>query len=427
MVELQFLNYILDKQDYGIVIKNSIDETYFTNYKDEFNYLEYHYNAFGNTPDKETFIARFKDFSFIEVNETPEFLIKDLTESKLYNKSVKILNDVSDLMVNHKTSEALDLLQLKLPDLVKSSTFKSIDVFEEGHQRYLDYLDKVKNKDKYFMSTGFPELDKITGGIDTKDEYMVIAARPGVGKSYILLFISLMIAKLGYRVGVYSGEMTKQKVGMRIDSMNSHISNFKISRGFMEIDSDYKKATEDLQKIAGKIKLITPELLGSFASVSNFRTFISKECLDILCVDQISLVKDLRRGQGKTEQLINISRDLKQLQTITNIPIIVVSQLNRDIEKGTDPDLSNLFGSDIIGQDATTVLTLQKKDGHLCIQVVKCRDGISGKKLTYHWDVDTGIFNYIPCEDDSLNKKSNGKECEEVRTRYESFDKGEPF
>ena len=427
IIELQALNYVLNKQDFSFITLNNLDESFFPEYKDEYNFIDYHYNTYGKVPDRETMIEKFKDFQFIDVKESEEYLLAKLSEAKLYGKAVKVLNEVSDLMVNGETNKAIDLLQVKMPDLSKGVSFKTVDLIEQGKQRYLDYVDRTQNRDKYFISTGFPELDKIIGGIDTKSEYGLIAARPGVGKSFVMLQVALMSAKLGYRVGIYSGEMTADKVGMRIDTLNSHISNFKISRGFSEVNDDYKKAIDDLQKIGGKLLLITPKELGGFATVSNFRTFIEKEKLDILFIDQVSLVNDLRKGQSRSDRLANISRDIKQLQTLTGIPIFAISQLNREIEKGEDPTLDNIAGSDLFGQDVTLALILQHQDGHLLIQVAKCRDGTSGKKLMYHWDVDLGLFSYIPCENDTLNKESKGKECAEVKRKYDAVDSGEPF
>ena len=91
------------------------------------------------------------------------------------------------------------------------------------------------------MSTGFIELDRIIGGIDLKEENMVIAARTGQGKTWTLLKIAAEAAKQGLTVGLYSGEMSERKVGYRIDTMRSHISNWKLTHGIVDVQPEYEK------------------------------------------------------------------------------------------------------------------------------------------------------------------------------------------
>ena len=102
------------------------------------------------------------------------------------------------------------------------------------------------------------------------------------------------------------------------------------------------------------------------------------------------------------------------MQTQLQIPIIIASQLNRELEKGEDPDTSNIAGSDTISQDMTIALSLQKKDDNVILQIMKNRDGRVGNKLTYHWDVDKGILTFIPTENDA----TNGSHIEELENKY---------
>jgi replicative DNA helicase len=83
----------------------------------------------------------------------------------------------------------------------------------------------IANQSKYFISTGFPELDKIITGIDRRNENMVIAARSGVGKSWVMLLIAAAASKQGLTVGIYSGEMSVDKVAYRIDTLLGKIDN----------------------------------------------------------------------------------------------------------------------------------------------------------------------------------------------------------
>ena len=70
MIQLQFLNKLLQSGDFSIVILNNLDNSYFSDYKNEFDFIVSHYNEYGRVPDKETFLSEFNNFDFIIVNET---------------------------------------------------------------------------------------------------------------------------------------------------------------------------------------------------------------------------------------------------------------------------------------------------------------------------------------------------------------------
>ena len=155
-------------------------------------------------------------------------------------------------------------------------------------------------------------------------------------------------------------------------------------------------------------------MIGGPAGVTMLKAFIEKEKLDMLCVDQHSLLEDDRRAKNPVERASNISKDIKNLQVLKRIPIITVSQQNREsTENGLDMKL--IAQSDRIGQDSTIVLFFEQKDGIMSLHLTKSRDSSNNKKLQYALDLDKGIFNYIPTEADALN----GSECEALRATFE--------
>ena len=227
--------------------------------------------------------------------------------------------------------------------------------------------------------------------------------------------VAVSAAEQGLTVGMYSGEMSETKVGYRVDTFISHISNTKITKGNGDVQVEYKKYLEDLPNMfKGTIKVLTPAMVGGPVGVSALRAFVEREHLDMLVVDQHSLLEDDRKGKGSVEKAANISRDLKNLQVMTKIPVIAVSQQNREsTEKGVGTE--HVSQSDRISQDSTIILFLEKKDDILTLDLVKSRDGGSGKKLKYVVNWDKGIFQYVPSEGDA----TNGAHCEELEKEYE--------
>ncbi len=418
MIDLQILNVLLNTKDYSIISNNNLTVEYFPKYKDEFTYIEEHYKKYGIIPDKETFVDRFPNFNFIDVQDSSKYLIDGIREEYLYNKAFPILEKAAKLLTgeNADSRKAIEYLTEKLPTLNTNVGIDAVDLVHEGaKQRLEEYLDKVNNPNKYYLSTGLPELDEVICGFDKKEDYVVIAARPGIGKSFMMSTFALHHVRLGLKVGLYSGEMTENKVGYRIDTLFSGISNFSIMKGRESVKEEYIKAINDIQQLKGKFYTITPKMIGGFANVSALRSFCEKYKLDILYIDQLSLLNDVdTRTQSRSEKFSNISRAIKELQTQLKIPIITNSQLNRDLEKGEDPDLSNISNSDTIGQDVTLAFTLQKKDDNVILQIIKNRDGVVGNKLTYHWDVDKGKLTFIPTENDA----TGGKYVEDLENKY---------
>lgn len=199
--------------------------------------------------------------------------------------------------------------------------------------------------------------------------------------------------------------MSERKVGYRLDSLIGHISNGSLIHGNGNIQNEYKKYLETvLPQIKGSIKVLTPQMINGAAGVNALRAFIDKEKLDILFIDQHSLLEDDRKAKNPVEKAANISKDLKLLQVIKRIPIISVSQMNRTKNEDSDMiDSAQIAQSDRIGQDSTVIIGLSrdKKDNNLMrLQLVKSRDSENGRVLCYNVDLNKGIFNYIPDEND---------------------------
>ena len=322
--------------------------------------------------------------------------------------------------MNNKNSDAEQLAK-QLADMVaKNTQIKSVDILRDT-SRYDIYVDKRNDLYKNYVKTGFAELDKLIGGWDRHEELATIIARPGIGKSMVLLKCATEAARQGLTVGVYSGEMSVEKVGFRIDTMISGISNMGILRGNAEIQNAYQQFLKDLpNKFDGKLKVLTPNMIGGLATVSQLRAFIEKEKLDILFVDQHSLLEDERGGKSPVEKAANISKSLKALQVLKCIPIISVSQMNRTkvgdgTEEDEELDLTQVAQTDRIGQDSTVVIGLTKKNGVLTLHLIKTRDSVGDKKLKYAYDFDKGIFTYIPIDGDA----TGGQGSIELKQEYD--------
>ena len=426
--QLQILNKILQTKDFSIVTLNNLTEDYFYSYKAEFNFIKNHYDMYHNIPDKLTFVGVFPDFDIIEVTEPDSYLLEQLYTD--YNTSYLItrFNNIKQLIESDNTPQAIDYFLKSVDNLHQGSALSCTDLMTDT-SRYDRYIERTTDQSKYYISTGFPELDAQIGGIDRENENMVIAARTGIGKSWTLIKMAVAASKQGLTVGIFSGEMTADKVGYRVDTLLGHINNKDIMRGNAYSQAKYKQYIVDLASLNyGPIKVVTPADIAGESNVPALQAFIEKEHLDILFVDQYSLLDDTSHAKASFERVANISKAIKKLQVLKRIPIISVSQMNRTKNDDGSQDTTQIGLSDRIGQDATSIIMLDKEEDELTkntnrpaykltLNIVKARDGGDNKKLTYRADFNNGTFEFIP-EGDNISDE----DADELAQSYEVSD-----
>ena len=419
MIQLQVLNRIINESDSSLLLLNNLTQDYFSDYPNEYNFIRNHLTQYGKIPDQISFLNKFPEFTVIEVTEPTSYLINELYSDYNMRFLAKTFNQVRKLLNEGKTEEAMRIYTTASDDMVKAVHLESVDILKDT-SRYDDYVERCNDFNKYYVKTGFKELDQLIGGWDKNEELATIAARPGVGKSWVLIKVALAALEQGLRVGIYSGEMSERKVGYRFDTWASHISNSAITKGRVDVQNEYKMYIDSLKdKYNGCLKVLTPAMINGPAGVTALRAFIEKENLDILLIDQHSLLEDDRKAKNPVEKAANISRDLKNLQVLKKIPIIAVSQQNRgSTENGATT--ANIAQSDRISQDSTILIFLEQKDGVLTLNLVKARDSVNNKKLQYACDLDKGILQFMPEEE-----QGNIEECQQLRNEFEYMDSGE--
>ena len=414
----RIINKVLSTKDYSLISLNNLTAKYFFNYTTEFNFITNHYKVYGVVPDKVTFINAFPEFELQEVSEPNTYLLEQLFKD--YNTSylASRFNTIKKMLENGDTDDAVQYFMSSTEEIQHGSVLQPVDLLTDT-SRYDHYVDHATNVNQYYISTGFPEIDKYIGGIDCKNENMVIAGRTGQGKTFIMLKMAVAALTQGKNVGIFEGEMTEDKVGYRIDTLLGHIQNSAINRGNLYVQQQYKNYISSLALgNYGSLKVLTPNNAGGRVTVDTLQAFIEKEKLDILFVDQYSLLEDTSYAKASFERVGNIAKSIKQLQVKYQIPIIAVSQMNRTKNEDGSQDTTQIGLSDMIPQYATTLIMLDRdKDDRskLTLNIVKARDGGDGNKLDYVVDWDYGTFRYIPNEDDMV---STAEDLEELENRY---------
>lgn len=219
------------------------------------------------------------------------------------------------------------------------------------------------------VSTGFKDLDAITFGLHPA-EMIVLAARPSMGKTALALNVA-EAAVLNFKntddivpTLMFSLEMSSEQLALRLLCSRARINMNKLREGFLSKE-DYKV----LSKTATDLKR-SPLFIDEAASITilemraKARRMNSKHKLGLVIVDYLQLISGTDNRMPREQQIAEISRGLKAMAKELNVPVLVLSQLNRESEKERrQPRLSDLRESGSIEQDADLVLLLSKHHG----------------------------------------------------------------
>jgi replicative DNA helicase len=249
------------------------------------------------------------------------------------------------------------------------------------------------------LSTGFEKLDSVTGGF-RKGELVVEAARPGMGKTAHALCCAINIAQRGEFVDVFSQEMSERQILWRMAGIVSGISPRDIERGFRwQGEERVKVPKDDYTLFAGGIKTVADLPIKIYDAALTIEAMMLELDRELANGDLPSLVIDdylqlhVDKGdENETERISQISRTLKAMTLHYNIPILLISQLNRAVEvRGGDytPIMSDLRSSGSIEQDADQIWFLKraeyynpvgetKSDGRAELIIAKNRNGEQG-------------------------------------------------
>ena len=214
------------------------------------------------------------------------------------------------------------------------------------------------------VQTGFTKLDKLTNGLQ-KSDFIVLAARPGVGKTTIGMNIVENAALTDGRVcAVFSLEMPRIQLAQRLLCSHARVSMSKALAGELS-QGDWKRlwqASADLKKakiyIDDSSKITPAEILSKCR-----RLKARKEGLDLVMIDYIQLMGsgERRREENRQQEISSITRNLKIMAKELDVPVLALSQLRR-ISSKDEPQLSDLRESGAIEQDADMVMFIHRPD-----------------------------------------------------------------
>ena len=242
------------------------------------------------------------------------------------------------------------------------------------------------------IDTGFADLNRMAGGFHNQN-LIVVAARPGLGKTSFCLNVACHAAiRNGKHVGIFSLEMSKPELMKRMISSVSEVDAYGIQTGYLSRE-DWAKINQATSSLStAPIYIDDSANLTMLQVRAKAQRLAMEHGIDLLIVDYLQLISGSRRYENRTQEVTEISRSLKNLAKELNVPVIAVSQLNREVEKRSGnrkPQLSDLRESGAIEQDSDLVLFISREGTDDDVGAGNCMAEISiGKQ----WNGMTGTF-----------------------------------
>lgn len=289
-----------------------------------------------------------------------------IVEDKYYTRALINASQEIIEMAAEGSTEAnvlLDSAEQKIYDIRQGNDAKGLSRIDEVVIEVYDRLQKITgpDKDKFLgAKSGFTDLDAIITGLNDTD-LLIIAARPGMGKTSFALNIATNVArKSSKQVVLFSLEMGKEQLVSRMLSSESLVNSYSLRMGRLSPDDWTKLAlgAEALSKLpiymddSGGISV--PAMKAKLRRMKN---------LGLVVIDYLQLMEGSKKNSSRVNEVSEITRQLKLMAKELKVPVITLSQLNRGAESRTDhrPLLSDLRESGSIEQDADVILFLYRE------------------------------------------------------------------
>ena len=389
MEELQMIYLILKKKSLEPFFTNELSEEYFVQYRNVLDFILKFNTENMDIPSFETVASNFSNIEWPTEEENSEYLSRLIKENYVFNGAINAINK-NEKVLKANSFEGVDKIMTELQKLR--------EINESSYESLLSRDKEEDNKNVEYVTTGFKLLDKEISGYRKQDELVTVVGRTRMGKSWLLLKMLIENWKNGLNVGLYSGEMNKKDIADRFDTLFLNRSNREISEGLYSKDPSFANYKKDLADRDNKFVLQTFKTLRRKANVRDIEAMIVKHKLQVIGIDQLSLMNDVRYQRGDTtrQSYDNISMDLFHLAEKYGVVIILLVQLNREGAKNEFPALENIAESDAVAQNSSKVIALNRDKNN----VLTYRTDLLGD-IVFYSDGET-IFTTT---DYNLNKK----------------------
>ncbi len=265
-----------------------------------------------------------------------------------------------------EVDDIVDRAQQAVYDVTERRSSEDYTLLEELMQPTMDELEAIGSRGGGMsgVPTGFKDLDDLTNGLHP-GQMIVLAGRPGSGKSTCGLDIARSCSiKHGLTSAIFSLEMSKTEITMRLLSAEARVPLHHMRSGMMN-DDDWARLARRMGEVAEAPLFIDDSPNLTMMEIrAKARRLKQRHDLKLVVIDYLQLMSGNKKSESRQQEVSELSRNLKLLAKELEVPVIAMSQLNRGPEQRTDkkPQLSDLRESGSIEQDADMVVLLHRED-----------------------------------------------------------------
>ncbi|MDR1284593.1 MAG: replicative DNA helicase [Campylobacteraceae bacterium] len=294
---------------------------------------------------------------------------QEIKEKSIKRQLVALTGDINDITIEKDLPmrEVVDIVQQKLYQITQESSEKEFRESPEMVNSAVEYIKEMKAKGNSLLTgidTGFYDLNKLTTGFNNGD-FIVIAARPAMGKTAFCLNIAGHCLDTNKGVAVFSLEMPAEQLMLRMLSAKTSIPLQSLKVGNLT-DEEWERLSDAADDFSKKKFFVNDQ--GNI-NIHHIRGQLRKlkmkhPEISICIIDYLQLMTSVTSGKERHLEVSDISRGLKLLARELDMPIIALSQLNRSLESRSDrrPMLSDIRESGSIEQDADIILFVYRDD-----------------------------------------------------------------
>jgi replicative DNA helicase len=263
-------------------------------------------------------------------------------------------------------AELIDFAEASIFEVTASKSRESIHPLHKLIENSIDALEERQGNQALItgVPTGFSNLDHKTSGLQ-KSDLIIIAARPGMGKTALALNIARHAAvEANVAVLIFSLEMSRDQLTMRMLSSEARLDSARLRRGFVS-QEDWMRLTEAAGTLsAAPIYIDDAANIGAMEIRAKARRSKIDKDIGLVIIDYLQLMQVHRTMERRDLEIAEISRSLKALAKEIEIPVVALSQLNRMLEQRSDkrPQLSDLRESGALEQDADVVAFIYRDE-----------------------------------------------------------------
>jgi replicative DNA helicase len=402
-VEDKLISAVLEDKQVHVLLQANVENILRT-HTDIWGFIRNYSEQNGVVPPVDLVVEKFRDFVPVAGVGATKHHLDELQADYLNSTLKEILMGAATDVQQGKGSEVLEKLITKTSELKKNtSAIRDIDVTDLDSA--VAYFENVKKQEALGMTgikTGLPGFDNYLPAGITPGQLGVFLAYPGIGKSWMALYLAVQAWKQGRTPMVVSLEMSETEVRNRVFTIMGEglWSHRKMSSGQIEIE-DLKRWHK--QHLQGKPEFhIISNDSGGEVNPSVLRGKIDQYKPDFVIVDYLQLMSPNQKSDNETVRMKNLSRELKLMAISEEVPILAISSATPDdvTKLDTVPTLGQTAWSRQIAYDADWVLALGRGANSDIIECVfrKNRNGFMGEFLVQA-DFDKGWYKYKDYED----------------------------